>query len=143
MQSLGKIDPRTITKVVKEMTPEEEARLKRVAQRPPLSECLNLHDFETIARAVMPEKAWAYYSSAADDEITHRENHAAYQRIWFRPRVLRDVTRVDWSTSILGQKSSMPVYIVSYIPLVVSNQLVMRIVSPQLRWVNSGTPKEN
>ncbi|KAG8734659.1 hypothetical protein FRC12_018432 [Ceratobasidium sp. 428] len=59
----------------------------------------------------MPEKAWAYYSSAADDEITHRENHAAYQRIWFRPRVLRDVTKVDWSTTILGQKSSMPVYI--------------------------------
>ncbi|CAE6464287.1 unnamed protein product [Rhizoctonia solani] len=95
---LGKIDPRTITKVIKEMTPEEEARLKRVARRPPLSECLNLHDFEAIARAVMPEKAWAYYSSAADDELTHRENHAAYQRIWFRPRVL-------------GQKSSMPVYI--------------------------------
>jgi isopentenyl diphosphate isomerase/L-lactate dehydrogenase-like FMN-dependent dehydrogenase len=28
----------------------------------------------------MPEKAWAYYSSAADDEITNRENHAAYHR---------------------------------------------------------------
>ncbi|QRV98112.1 FMN-dependent alpha-hydroxy acid dehydrogenase [Ceratobasidium sp. AG-Ba] len=108
---LGKIDPRTITKAIKEITPEEKARLERVNRRPPLSECLNLHDFEGIARAVMPEKAWAYYSSAADDEITHRENHAAYQRIWFRPRVLRDVTKVDWSTTILGQKSSMPVYI--------------------------------
>jgi hypothetical protein len=28
----------------------------------------------------MPEKAWAYYSSAADDEITNRENHLAYHR---------------------------------------------------------------
>ncbi|KAG5220259.1 FMN-dependent dehydrogenase-domain-containing protein [Salix suchowensis] len=28
----------------------------------------------------MSEKAWAYYSSAADDEITMRENHAAYHR---------------------------------------------------------------
>jgi hypothetical protein len=28
----------------------------------------------------MPEKAWAYYSSAADDEITIRENHAAFHR---------------------------------------------------------------
>lgn len=28
----------------------------------------------------MQEKAWAYYSSAADDEITIRENHAAYHR---------------------------------------------------------------
>lgn len=32
-------------------------------------------------------------------------------RIWFRPRVLRDVVQVDYSTKILGQKSSMPVYI--------------------------------
>ena len=28
----------------------------------------------------MPEKAWAYYSSASDDEITNRENHAAFHR---------------------------------------------------------------
>ena len=60
----------------------------------------------------MPTKAWAYYSSAADDEITHRENHLAYHRIWFRPRVLRDMTKVDCKTTILGQKSSMPIYVV-------------------------------
>lgn len=35
-------------------------------------------------------------------------------RVWFRPRILRDVSTVDWSTTILGQKSSLPVYIVSY-----------------------------
>ena len=35
-----------------------------------------------------------------------------YFRIWFRPRVLRDVSTVDWSTTIIGQKSSLPVYIV-------------------------------
>jgi isopentenyl diphosphate isomerase/L-lactate dehydrogenase-like FMN-dependent dehydrogenase len=35
---------------------------------------------QTIAKQVMSEKAWAYYSSAADDEITHRENHAAFHR---------------------------------------------------------------
>ncbi|KAG5637724.1 hypothetical protein H0H81_003434 [Sphagnurus paluster] len=93
------------------VTDEEKARQARIAARPPLDEILNLHDFEAIARQVMAEKAWAYYSSAADDEITNRENHAAYHRIWFRPRVLRDVTKVDWSTKILGHKSSMPLYI--------------------------------
>lgn len=31
----------------------------------------------------MPEKAWAYYSSASDDEITNRENHAAFHRSVF------------------------------------------------------------
>lgn len=41
---------------------------------------LNISVAQAIARTVMSEKAWAYYSSAADDEITLRENHAAYHR---------------------------------------------------------------
>ncbi|KAI0919049.1 hypothetical protein AcV5_002064 [Taiwanofungus camphoratus] len=108
---LGSVEPDTISKVEVQTTDEEKARQQRVALRPPLTEILNLHDFEAIARLVMSEKAWAYYSSAADDEITHRENHAAYHRIWFRPRILRDVSHLDWSTKILGHYSSMPIYI--------------------------------
>ncbi|KAJ7793586.1 FMN-dependent dehydrogenase-domain-containing protein [Mycena olivaceomarginata] len=108
---LGPVEPDTVEKVVVEITDEEKARQERISNRPPLDEILNLHDFENIAKQVLPEKAWAYYSSAADDEITNRENHAAYHRIWFRPRILRDVTNVNWSTTILGHKSSMPVYI--------------------------------
>ncbi|GBE80753.1 FMN-dependent dehydrogenase-domain-containing protein [Sparassis latifolia] len=108
---LGSVDPDTVLRVEVEITDEERDRQLRMAQRPPLSEILNLHDFETIGKLVMSEKAWAYYSSAADDEITHRENHAAYHRVWFRPRILRDVTHVDWSTKILGQPTRMPVYI--------------------------------
>ncbi|KAJ7734000.1 FMN-dependent dehydrogenase-domain-containing protein [Mycena maculata] len=108
---LGPVEPDTFEKVVVEITDEEKARQERFSNRPPLDEILNLHDFENISKQVMSEKAWAYYSSAADDEITNRENHAAYHRIWFRPRILRDVTKVDWSTTILGHKSSMPVYI--------------------------------
>ncbi|KAG6920222.1 hypothetical protein DXG01_004991 [Tephrocybe rancida] len=104
---LGPVAPDTVEKVEIIITDEEKARQTRIAARPPLDEILNLHDFEAIARLTMADKAWAYYSSAADDEITNRENHAAYHR----PRILRDVTRVDWSTSILGQKTSMPVYI--------------------------------
>lgn len=108
---LGPTASGTVQKVPILVTVEEKARQERVAACPPLHEILNLHDFEAIARRVMTDKAWAYYSSAADDEITNRENHAAYHRVWFRPRVLRDVTKVDWSTRILGQYSSMPVYI--------------------------------
>ncbi|TFK74629.1 cytochrome b2 [Pluteus cervinus] len=108
---LGSVDLKTVEKVEVVITSEERARQERVAARPPLSEVLNLHDFEAVARQVMPEKAWAYYSSAADDEITIRENHAAYHRIWFRPRIMRNVTTVDWSTTILGHRSSMPLYI--------------------------------
>ncbi|KAF9047445.1 FMN-dependent dehydrogenase-domain-containing protein [Panaeolus papilionaceus] len=108
---LGPVQPDTVEKVEVIVTDEERARQERMSNRPPLSEILNLHDFEAIAQKVMPEKAWAYYSSAADDEITIRENHAAYHRLWFRPRVLVNVTKVDWSTRILGHKTSMPIYI--------------------------------
>ncbi|KAM6502562.1 FMN-dependent dehydrogenase domain containing protein [Amanita muscaria] len=108
---LGPVDPNTVQKVKVVISDKDKARQERMSARPPLDEILNLHDFEAIGKLVMPEKAWAYYSSAADDEITNRENHLAYHRVWFRPRVLRDVSQVDWSTTILGQKSSMPLYI--------------------------------
>jgi L-lactate dehydrogenase (cytochrome) len=55
--------------------------------------------------------AWAYYSSGADDEITMRENHNAFHRIWLKPRVLVNVKEVDVSTTMLGTKVDMPLYI--------------------------------
>ncbi|KIK67447.1 hypothetical protein GYMLUDRAFT_37569 [Collybiopsis luxurians FD-317 M1] len=108
---LGTVDPSTLTKTVKVVSEAEKKRQALLANRPPLDEILNLHDFEAVAKVILPDKAWAYYSSASDDEITIRENRAAFQRVWFRPRILRDVTVVDWSMTILGQKSSLPVYI--------------------------------
>ncbi|VUC22021.1 unnamed protein product [Clonostachys rosea] len=108
---LGPVDMGTVEQEVKEEDPEEAERLERVAQKPLLSQCYNLHDFEAVARRTMKKTAWGYYSSAADDEITMRENHNAYQRIWFRPRVLVDVENVDISTTMLGSKSSVPFYV--------------------------------
>lgn len=77
---------------------------------PPLSSMLNFFDFESVAAHTMTEEGWGYYSSGADDEITLRENHTAFQRIWFKPRVLVNVKTVDMSTSILGVRSSFPLY---------------------------------
>ena len=54
-----------------------------------------------MAKQVMKKTAWAYYSSGADDEITMRENHSAFHKIWFRPRVLIDVTEVGASSMML------------------------------------------
>lgn len=59
----------TVAKEVKEEDPEEAGRLERVHQKPLLSQCYNLFDFEAVARRVMKKTAWGYYSSAADDEI--------------------------------------------------------------------------
>lgn len=78
---------------------------------PDLNEMLNCFDFEDVARSRMSNEGWQYYSSGADDELTLRENHLAFQRIWFIPRVLVNVEKVDLSTNILGCLSSFPLYI--------------------------------
>lgn len=40
-----------------------------------------------------------------------RENHNAFHKIWFRPRVLVNVENVDFSTTMLGTKVSVPFYV--------------------------------
>ena len=74
-------------------------------------ELINLYDYEAAARERLPQQAWDYYSSGAHDEITLRENHAAFDRITLRYRVLRDVSTLDTSTTLLGHALSMPVLI--------------------------------
>ena len=40
-----------------------------------------------------------------------RENHSAFHKIWFRPRILHDVEKIDLSTTMLGTKVSIPFYV--------------------------------
>ena len=40
-----------------------------------------------------------------------RENHSAYHKIWFRPRILHDVEKIDLSTTMLGTKVDIPFYV--------------------------------
>lgn len=59
----------TVEIEAKEEDPDEVQRLERVEQKPLLSQCYNLLDFEAVARRIMKKGAWGYYSSAADDEV--------------------------------------------------------------------------
>ncbi|KAJ3144921.1 Hydroxyacid oxidase 1 [Irineochytrium annulatum] len=68
-----------------------------------------LEDYRKAAVAILPRNARDYYESGAEDEETLRDNIAAYSRYKLRPRVLRDVTNVDVSTTILGHPVSTPV----------------------------------
>ena len=63
------------------------------------------------ARAVLEPSAYDYYAGGADDEVSLADNEAAWQRLRLRPRVLRDVGRVDPSTTVLGQRVASPVLI--------------------------------
>ncbi|PBP28447.1 FMN-dependent dehydrogenase [Diplocarpon rosae] len=108
---LGPVDMGTVEKEEKEVTQDEVDRQDRIKRMPILEQCYNLMDFEAVARGVMKKTAWAYYSSGADDEITMRENHTAFHKIWFRPRILVDVENVDFSTTMLGTKVDIPFYV--------------------------------
>jgi len=92
-------------------------------QKPALHTLLSLHDFETVASQTLSAKTWAFYSSAATDLITRDANRSMFDRIWFRPRVLRDVRYVDTRTKLLGVKSQMPVF--------VSPAALARLVHPE------------
>ncbi|EIW64799.1 uncharacterized protein TRAVEDRAFT_68523 [Trametes versicolor FP-101664 SS1] len=90
---------------------KDELRVEAAqAAKPALSRMLSLRDIEDVARQVLSYKAFAYYSSAADDELTHQENIRAFSRFFFHPRVMRPVAQCDPSTTILGFKSSIPVF---------------------------------
>ncbi|MDJ0818228.1 MAG: alpha-hydroxy acid oxidase [Desulfobacterales bacterium] len=72
---------------------------------------VSVFDYETAARDKLPKTAYDYYRSGANDEITLHENHAAYERIQLRPRVLVDISKPDISTTVLGEKVKMPIFV--------------------------------
>ncbi|KAF9532062.1 FMN-dependent dehydrogenase-domain-containing protein [Crepidotus variabilis] len=91
---------------------KDELRVEQARKKmPPLDRILSLADMEIVARQVLSYKALAYYSSAADDEFTNRENARAFLRFFFKPRVMRPVSFCDPSTTILGFRSSIPVFV--------------------------------
>lgn len=70
---------------------------------------LNLREYEDVARAKLPEMVYGYYAGGADDEITLAANRSAYGDIFLRPRVLVDVSGVDTSLELLGERLAVPV----------------------------------
>src|SRR5215472_7836150 len=69
----------------------------------------NLHEFVHKARANLNQNAWDYIVGAAETETTMRRNRMALDEIAFRPRVLRNVARVDASVEHFGRKLRLPV----------------------------------
>lgn len=108
----GELDLSTVPEDIRrEKEATERAEEERRKNVPPLSGCLNLFDLELVGTKVLNPTAWAYYSSAADDMETFNENREVFRRVWFRPRILRNVRNIDLSTKILGYPSSLPIYV--------------------------------
>jgi hypothetical protein len=77
---------------------------------PPLETIISAPDFTAVAQKALTHKAWAFYSSAATDLVTHSKNKELVRRIMIRPRILRNVTDINMERNILGFKSSAPFF---------------------------------
>ncbi len=72
---------------------------------------MDIDALEAAARERLSMLAYDYYAGGAEDEITLADNVAAWRRMRLRPRVLRDVSVIDTTTTVLGTPVSMPVLI--------------------------------
>jgi 4-hydroxymandelate oxidase len=68
-------------------------------------------ELETHARALLPAASFDYLAGGAGQEITLAENARAWAAHRFRPRVLRDVSRVDIGTTVLGTPVAAPILV--------------------------------
>jgi len=84
----------------------EPIEVDPVARR--LRRAAGVADLRRIARRRLPRGVFDYVDGGAEDELTLRANTAAFRRIGFAPRVLRDVGSVDPSTTLLGAPLSFP-----------------------------------
>jgi len=66
---------------------------------------------EGLARKKMPPASFAFCAAGADDEISAVENVTAWRSLRLRPRVLRDITTVDTTVSLLGNRHPHPILV--------------------------------
>jgi glycolate oxidase len=76
---------------------------------PHVEEFLTLQEIVAAARRNLPPGPWSYLIGGTETETTVKRNRHALDSIAFRPRVLRDVGRVDPSGLFLGKTTRLPV----------------------------------
>ena len=76
-----------------------------------LKDVHNISDFRSLAKQRLPGPIFHYIDGAADDEVTHRRNTSAYDEVDLVPNVLAGVEDIDLSTTVVGQKLDMPLFL--------------------------------
>jgi isopentenyl diphosphate isomerase/L-lactate dehydrogenase-like FMN-dependent dehydrogenase len=72
---------------------------------------LNVWDYERIFEQTLDAGAFGYFAGGSDDELTLRDNVAAFRRWRLRPRMLVDVSAASIDTTVLGTPVSMPLLV--------------------------------
>lgn len=82
--------------------PELDGRKRRLAA------AYTIEDLRTIAKRRTPRAPFDYTDGAAEGELSLARARQAFQDIEFHPAILRDVSAVDTSVTILGGHSALP-----------------------------------
>ncbi len=64
---------------------------------------VNLIEVEELAKIILPGMVYDYYAGGSESCASLQDNRQVYSRIKLIPRILRDVSGIDTSTTILGK----------------------------------------
>ncbi|MBK7163370.1 MAG: alpha-hydroxy-acid oxidizing protein [Sphingomonadales bacterium] len=76
-----------------------------------LSDCHNVEDFRRLAKRRLPSPVFHYIDGAGDDEVTKGRNASAFDDCDLVPNVLAGVENIDMSTTVMGKKIGMPLFL--------------------------------
>src|SRR5918992_5505531 len=76
-----------------------------------LDHAVNIEDLRRLAQRRLPRAIFDFFDGGAEDEVTLRDNRAAFERVRLLPRVLVNVAAVDTRAAIFGVDSKLPVAI--------------------------------
>lgn len=74
-----------------------------------LGAAATVSDLRAVARRRTPKAVFDYTDGGAGDEVSMARARSAFDRVEFRPNVLRDVSTVDPSTTVLGKQAALPI----------------------------------
>ena len=75
-----------------------------------LKDCHNFEDFKKLAKKKLPSPIFHYIDGGSDDEVTLNRNTEAFNDYDLIPNVLNDVSNIDMSTTVLGEKIDFPLF---------------------------------
>ena len=78
---------------------------------PSLDRVVSIEDLRVLAKRRLPRAIFDFFDGGAEDEVTLRENRAAFERVRLLPRVLVDVSKIETAVDVLGKPSSLPLAI--------------------------------